>query len=245
MIDPQWWQLGLAALAVLAGAVAVRTTGMGFALLSSPFLVMALGPFEGILVTNVCGIVAALLNLTAVHADLDWRRAASVIPAGVVGTVPGALLVLWLPPAVLAISISLLVIVGLLFTLASRRLQVPNSPWVGVGGGFASGLMNVTAGVGGPGLVVYALATQWEHRRFAATAQLHFAVLGVAALIAKWSLPTLPLVGWSALLALLVVGLVGGNVLARWVHGARAMRWVIVIAMAGALMSLTQGLLQL
>ncbi|HJG92090.1 MAG TPA: sulfite exporter TauE/SafE family protein [Brachybacterium massiliense] len=245
MIDPQWWQLGLAALAVLAGAVAVRTTGMGFALLSSPFLVMALGPFEGILVTNVCGIVAALLNLTAVHADLDWRRAASVIPAGVVGTVPGALLVLWLPAPVLAISISLLVIGALLFTLASRRLQVPNSPWVGVGGGFASGLMNVTAGVGGPGLVVYALATQWEHRRFAATAQLHFAVLGVAALLAKWSLPTLPLVGWAALLALLVVGLVGGNVLARWVHGARAMRWVIVIAMAGALMSLTQGLLQL
>ena len=245
MIDPQWWQLGLAALAVLAGAVAVRTTGMGFALLSSPFLVMALGPFEGILVTNVCGIVAALLNLTAVHADLDWRRAASVIPAGIVGTVPGALLVLWLPAPVLAISISLLVIVGLLFTLASRRLQVPNSPWVGVGGGFASGLMNVTAGVGGPGLVVYALATQWEHRRFAATAQLHFAVLGVAALIAKWSLPTLPLTGWAVLLALLVVGLVGGNVLARWVHGARAMRWVIVIAMAGALMSLTQGLLQL
>ena len=245
MIDPQWWQLGLAALAVLAGAVAVRTTGMGFALLSSPFLVMALGPFEGILVTNVCGIVAALLNLTAVHADLDWRRAASVIPAGVVGTVPGALLVLWLPAPVLAISISLLVIVGLLFTLASRRLQVPNSPWVGVSGGFASGLMNVTAWVGGPGLVVYALATQWEHRRFAATAQLHFAVLGVAALIAKWSLPTLPLTGWAVLLALLVVGLVGGNVLARWVHGARAMRWVIVIAMAGALMSLTQGLLQL
>ena len=245
MIDPQWWQLGLAALAVLAGAVAVRTTGMGFALLSSPFLVMALGPFEGILVTNVCGIVAALLNLTVVHADLDWKRAASVIPAGIVGTIPGALLVLWLPPSVLAISISLLVIAGLLFTVASRRLQVPNSPWVGAGGGFTSGLMNVTAGVGGPGLVVYALATQWEHRRFAATAQLHFAVLGVAALLAKWSLPSLPVAGWAMLMGLLVIGLLGGNVLARWVHGARAMRWVIVIAMVGALISLTQGLIQL
>src|SRR5690625_1728558 len=29
VIDPQWWQLGLAGLAVLAGAMAVRTTGMG------------------------------------------------------------------------------------------------------------------------------------------------------------------------------------------------------------------------
>src|SRR5690625_6376027 len=83
--------------------MAVRTTGMGFALLSSPFLVMALGPFEGILVTNVCGIVAALLNLWVVHADLGWGRAAKVVPAGLVGTIPGALLVLWLPPAVLAI----------------------------------------------------------------------------------------------------------------------------------------------
>ncbi|WP_394214877.1 TSUP family transporter [Brachybacterium vulturis] len=245
MLDPQWWPLGLAALAVLAGAVSVRTTGMGFALLSSPFLVMALGPVEGILVTNVCGIVAALLNLLVIHRDLDWRRAARVVPAGIVGTIPGALLVLWLPAPVLAIAISLLVIAGLLFTIVSRSLQVPNSFWVGAGGGFASGVMTVTAGVGGPGLVVYALATQWEHRSFAATAQLHFAVLGVAALLAKGALPTLPVGGWALLLGMLVVGLIGGTALARRVHGSRAMRGVIVIAMAGATLSLIQGLAQL
>ena len=108
MIDPQWWPLALAALAVLAGAVSVHTTGMGFAILSAPFLVLALGPIEGILVTNVCGIVAALLNLLVIRADLDWRRAAKVVPAGIVGTLPGALLVLWLPAPVLAIAISLL-----------------------------------------------------------------------------------------------------------------------------------------
>ncbi|AXK46736.1 sulfite exporter TauE/SafE family protein [Brachybacterium saurashtrense] len=245
MTDPQWWQAALAALAVLAGAVAVHTTGMGFALLSSPFLVMALGPVEGILVTNVCGIAAALLNLAVVRRDLDWARAARVVPAGLVGTIPGALLVLWLPAPVLAIAISLLVLAGLLFTMGARRLDVPNSLWVGAGGGFASGLMNVTAGVGGPGLVVYALATRWEHRSFAATAQLHFAVLGIAALVAKWSLPSLPAAGWAVLLALLVVGLAGGTVLARRVDGPRAMRWVVMIALVGALLSLGQGLLRL
>src|SRR5699024_6738300 len=181
--DPQWSPLALAALAVLAGAVSVRTTGMGFALLSSPFLVMALGPVEGILVTNVCGIVAALLNLTVVRADLDWGRAAKVVPAGLGGTVPGALLVLWLAAP------------GLVFSIGSRSLPVPHSYWVGAGGGVASGVMPVTAGVGGLGLVIYALATQWEHRGLAATAQLHFAVLGAAALVAKWSLPTLPVSG--------------------------------------------------
>lgn len=44
---------------------------------------------------------------------------------------------------------------------------------------------------------------------------------------------------------MLVAGLLGGTVLARRVHGARAMRWVIVIAMLGALLSLIQGLVQL
>lgn len=245
MIDPQWWPLGLAALAVLAGAVSVRVTGMGFALLSAPFLVMALGPVEGILVTNVCGIVVALLNLSVVRADLDWKRAAKVVPAGIVGTIPGALLVWWLPAPVLAISISLLVLAGLLFTVRSRSLEVPNSFWVGAGGGFASGVMTVTAGVGGPGLVVYALATKWEHRGFAATAQLHFATLGAASLVAKGSLPDLPALGWTLLLGMMLVGLVGGTVLARRVQGARAMRWVIVVAMVGALLSLVQGLVQL
>lgn len=245
MIDPQWWPLGLAALAVLGGAVSVRTTGMGFALLSGPFLVMALGPVEGILVTNVCGIVVSLLNLAVLRQDLDWGRAAKVVPAGLVGTVPGALLVLWLPAPVLAIAISLLVIGGLLFTVRSRSLEVPNSFWVGAGGGFASGVMTVTAGVGGPGLVVYALATTWEHRGFAATAQLHFAVLAAAALAAKWSLPSLPWGGWALLLGMLVTGLAGGTVLARRVQGAQAMRWVLVIALAGALLTLIQGLVRL
>lgn len=243
-MDPGWFQLGLAGAAILVGAVAMRTTGMGFALLSTPFLIMALGPFEGVLVTNVCGVIAALLNLTQVHADVEWRRAASVVPAGLLGTVPGAILVMLMPTAVLMVAVSLLVIAGLLFTVLSRTVKAPDSIWVGAAGGFSSGFMNVTAGIAAPGLVIYALATRWEHRHFAATVQVHFIVLGVAALVSKWAMPSLPAVGWVAMTALLVAGVVGGNILARWVNGERAMRWIIVIAMAGALASLIQGLMQ-
>lgn len=245
MVDPGWFPLVLAGTAILVGAVAMRATGMGFALLSAPFLVMALGPFEGILVTNVCGVIAALLNLTQVHADVEWRRAASVVPAGLLGTVPGAVLVTLMPTSVLMVAVSLLVIAGLLFTIWSRSVTVPNSIWVGAAGGFSSGFMNVTAGIAAPGLVIYALATRWEHRHFAATVQVHFVVLGVAALVSKWAMPSLPPAGWAVMTALLVVGLFGGNVLARWVNGERAMRWIIVIAMAGALGSLVQGFVQL
>lgn len=243
--DSGWFQLALAGTAILVGAIAMRATGMGFALLSAPFLVMALGPFEGVLVTNVCSVIAALLNLTQIHADIDWRRAASMVPAGLLGTIPGALLVLLIPSAALLIAVSVVVIAALLFTVLSRSMEVPNSMWIGAAGGLSSGFTNVTAGIAAPGLVIYALATRWEHRSFAATVQVHFIVLGVAALVSKAALPSLPPLGWVVMIGLLVIGLVGGNILARWVNGAKAMRWIIVIALAGALGSLIQGLVQL
>lgn len=34
---------------ILAGAFTMRSTGMGFSLVAAPFLVLVLGPFEGIL----------------------------------------------------------------------------------------------------------------------------------------------------------------------------------------------------
>lgn len=241
MSDPGVLQLVLAGAAVLIGAVAMRATGMGFALLSTPFLVMALGPYEGVLVTNVCGVIAALLNLAQVHADVEWRRALSVVPAGLIGTIPGAVLVVLMPPAFLMIAVSLLVIVGLLFTVRSGSMQISDSIWVGAAGGFSSGFMNVTAGIAAPGLVIYALATRWEHRHFAATVQVHFIVLGIAALVSKWALPTIPATGWLAMIGILVFGVLGGSVLTRWINGERAMRWIIVLALTGAVASLVQG----
>jgi uncharacterized membrane protein YfcA len=231
--------------AVLVGAVTQRSTGMGFALVAAPFLVLLLGPFQGILVANVCGTVAALLNLTQVYRLVDWRRARWVIPAGVIGVVPGAVAVRTMPSAILAIVVSAVVLAGLAFTVFGQRLTFPNSPAVAGVGGLASGFMNVTAGVGGPGLVIYGLATNWEHSRFAATAQLHFAVLGGASLAFKAALPSVSWQGWVAMTAALVVGLAIGNVLAPRINGKQAMRLVVAIAAAGALIALIQAIRQL
>ena len=110
------------AAAVLAGAVTMRVTGMGFSLVAAPFLVLAVGPLEGVLVAHVCGTAAALLNLTQLHRDVDWRRAAWLVPAGLVGVLLGALTVGRLPAPVLAVVVSVLVLVGLLLTASPAVL---------------------------------------------------------------------------------------------------------------------------
>jgi uncharacterized membrane protein YfcA len=234
--------IATATAAVLVGAVTMRVTGMGFALIAAPFLVLILGPLQGVLVSNTFGTVSAVLNLTQQYRDIDWRRARWLIPTGLIGVLPGAVAVHRLPLPVLAVVVSLIVLVGLALTVLGRRVSVLDSPVVAGISGFSSGLMTVTASVGGPALVVYALATKWQHSRFAATAQLHLGLLGAVSLAQAGALPALPWAGWLALAAALVLGLVAGAALARRIDGARAMRLVIVVAVLGAVLSLVEGI---
>ena len=234
--------LGMA-LSVFLGAVSQRATGMGFALLSAPFLVLVLGPLQGILAVNAASVLANSLILVQVWRDVDWPRAKLLVPMGVVGVLPGAIAVELLPEAPLTIVVSLLVVLGLGVTILLRGRTVPPSAALGASGGFASGFMGVTAGVAGPGVVVYARATGWEHRHFAATAQLHGLVLGIVSLAAKRALPSFEPSGWIALLVALLVGLLVGDRLSRRIDGASAMRVVVLIAMAGALLALGRGVL--
>ena len=228
--------------AVLLGALSQRATGMGFALVAAPFLVLALGPFQGILVANTCGMVSSMLNFTQVYRDVDWLRVRWVTPAALVGIVPGAVAVYLLPVPVLAIVISVLVQLGLTGTILLRKVALPNSPGTAVAGGLVSGFMSVTASVGGPGLVIYALATKWPHRQFAATAQVHFTVVAGASLIAKGALPSMSPLAWALIAVALGAGLLLGNLLSRRINGAQALRGVIGISVLGATLSLIQGI---
>ena len=73
-MDAGWLSsLGLAA-AVALGAGTQRITGLGFALVSAPFLVLLLGPFAGVFVVNVLGVAASVLVLAQVRRDVDVRR---------------------------------------------------------------------------------------------------------------------------------------------------------------------------
>ena len=86
----------------------------------------------------------------------------------------------------LQLGIGILVIVALTVSLVVTRTEhVATGRAPAVVAGAASGFMNAAAGVGGPALSVYAVATQWPQAAFAATAQPYFVVIGTASLVGK------------------------------------------------------------
>lgn len=241
----------LVLIAVVAGALAQRLAGLGFGLLVSPVLVVLLGPFDGVMVVNLCGATSSLLILSRVWRLVDWRRYAGLALSALMGVIPGAWLASHVPEAPLEICIGVLLIIAL---LASQRLN--RSSWRASGPvpmvslGFSSGLMNAAAGVGGPAVTAYAIVTRWEQKSFGATLQPYFITTGLSSLLSKYlfsggHLPALEGWQWLGILTAMVIGIAAGDLLSGRIRPTVIRSIVIGIAYTGAVLTIAKGAVEL
>lgn len=98
--------------------------------------------------------------------------------------------------------------------------------------------------MGGPAVTVYAVATRWQQRSFAATAQLVFMAVSTASLTAK-APPTMPARTWLAAAGALAMGLFVGHCIHARVSVAAARRAVVGVALVGGAVSLVKGVVEL
>jgi uncharacterized membrane protein YfcA len=236
-------ELVLLALGVLAGALTQRVTGIGFALVCAPLLVLVAGPFEGVVLSNLLALTVSVIVFVTLWRDTQWRKGVLLaIPA--LATIPfGAWVARTLPPAPLMVIIGLTVILALSVVVLVERARVLRGTTGAVVAGGASGFMNVTAGVGGPAIVLYAVSTAWEHRAFVATFQFYSIVVNLASLIAKGGLPQVSTAALTVSFGALAVGLGIGELLSRRVDHEMARRLAIALALAGASFTVIKGVL--
>ncbi|GEP25850.1 sulfite exporter TauE/SafE family protein [Cryobacterium levicorallinum] len=244
------WTTVLVIAAVLIGSSMQRITGMGFALVAAPFLVLLLGPIDGVIVVNVCGALTAGVILTRVFRDVDWRRYGILAACAVIGIVPGSYVLQFVPVAWLEISIGVLVAAGLTVSVNLGRVVVRDRLSFRVIAGMTSGVMNTTAGVGGPAVSIYAIATGWPQRSFAATMQPYFLTIGLASLSSKFALgsagvPELPVLVWILIGCACIVGLIVGDLLSRVIEPHVARRLLVIVAYLGSFATIVRGVLEL
>lgn len=235
-----------ALVAVVAGAAAVgafsqRVSGLGFSLIVAPSLALAVGPRDGIALTNVLSVVVSLSILATSIRHLDRARCAILLPAGLMGVIPGAIVFRLLPTGPLQVTVGVVTGLGLAAVAATRRLRVASGRGVTAAAGLASGFTTTVAGAGGPALAVYAVATDWPQRQFAATAQVNFAVQAIAALGIR-GIPRLPLPWLGAAIAAAIGGLVVGHFLAHRIKSAHARRAAITLAALATAVTIVRGL---
>lgn len=237
----------LLAIGVVVGTIFQRVTGMGFALLMASFFAIAFGPYEGILLMNFAGAVSSLIVLFRVWRDVDWKKFGAMISAALPSGFLAGLLVTRLEPVTLQILVGVVLILGLSVSLfVTFPKDTSGGPGLALAAGAVSGFTNAAAGTGGPPIGIYAQATGWEQKYFAATLQPTFFVMGVSAFASKiliageW--PALDWWLYAAVVVCVLVGLVLGEKVKKRVNEAAARLIVIVFCYLGALSAIADGL---
>ncbi len=236
-------ELLLLPLGVMLGALTQRVTGIGFALICAPLLVLIAGPFQGVVLANLLSLAVSALVFATHWRDVEWRKGLLLVVPALLAIPVGAYVARTVPPAPLMVVIGLLVIAALGAVVVSRNARILRGTSGAVTAGAASGFMNVTAGVGGPAIVMYAVSTKWEHRKFVATFQFYSIFTNLASLVAKGGLPHVSSAALVVSFGALAVGLVGGEFLARHVDHELARRLAVGLALAGAVFTVVKGVL--
>lgn len=237
--------------AVLVGTVLQRICGTGVGLVVAPTFAVLLGGANGVFLTNTTTFLSGLLLTLALWRRVDWREWALICGYGLVGTIPGALLVKWLTGAVLQLVVGGVVLLAMAVILRQGEAAERRGPLVTAGAGAAAGLLNVTAGVAAPAVVMYSRVTRWNQQEYAATTQPIFMTLAVTSLGTKFlvgashpaSLPSAWL--FAGILVMMLLGLWAGTGLARKVPAERARALALGLAGLGAVLAIVRGVLGL
>lgn len=247
---PELWIMALAAVAVITGTTLQRVSGAGVGLVVSPVFVLLFGGAAGVMASNMTTLISASVLLVAVRREVNWSKAGKILAGAFPGAVIGALCVLWLPSAWLAIVIGCIVLSAVLVTRFTPELpHWDNGAALGMTSVIA-GAFNTTAGVAAPALIVYSRLSRWDMHEMRATFQPLFLGMAIMSLVFKSALGATGFAEppvWILLVAPIPVllGLLLGTKLAARVTKERAQQLSLALAGVGGVGAIGRGVLGL
>ncbi|KDN81934.1 sulfite exporter TauE/SafE family protein [Kitasatospora cheerisanensis] len=226
---------------VLAGAAVQRLSGVGFALIAAPVLVLLLGPADGVGLSNCASGAISVLGLAAEWRGVRPGRTVPLVLAAAITVPVGARLAATAPEAVLLVAIGAVVSVASVVVMLGVRAAALRGVPGAVAAGAAGGLLNAAAGVGGPAVSLYAANCGWSAREFLPNAQLFGLAVNAMSLSAK-GFPALTHPQWAAAGSAVAAGTAAGHLLSGRIPDRPLRRLVLALALAGGLVTLTKGL---
>lgn len=226
---------------VLLGSSVQWLTGMGFALVAVPALILLLGPAQGVVLANCAAGAICLVGLAG-----DWRlvRPRAMVPlcAAAACTVPaGTWVTRRLPQPWLLLVMGGLVTAAVLLVMRGARVAALRGTHGAVFAGAAGGLMNSAAGVGGPPFSLYAVNAGWTVREFVPNA-MFYGVIVNAFSVASNGVPGLSGVQWALVIGAMGAGGLVGRGLASRIPERRARMLVLLLALTGGITAVGKGL---
>jgi uncharacterized membrane protein YfcA len=215
-------------------ATLIRSTfGFGEALVGVPLLALRL-PVE--LAAPLAVLVSVVVAAAVIAQDwrgVEFRAAAGLVVASLVGVPIGVLILARADDHVVKLLLGSLIVIFALYSLfmnRARTLAHDHGAWLAVCG-FAAGVLGGAYGMNGPPIAIYGALRRWSPQHFRATLQAYFLPVSAAGLVGYawmglWTTVLTRYFLWS--LPAVAVGTIAGRAINRRLHGHGFIRAVYV-----------------
>ncbi len=222
---------------VALGTAVQAVTGFGFSLVSAPFLIAAYHAPLGIQINLLLSVAVNVCLVARNHRSVRVRSALALFAPAAVASVAVGLALKSSAGDAWAIAAGALCLAGTLVVWSGASFPRLRGPAGTIAVGGLSGAMNVTTGVGGPPVVLFAVNARWSPAVGRATLQAYF--LGVNAIgLATLGLPD----RFPRRCSSQGIGLVAGAVMAGRVPAAVLRNTSLALAAAGSLLVIIRSI---
>lgn len=172
----------LLATAIVAGAVR-GFAGFGSGMIFMPVAAIYLPPFWALVALAVIDMIGPLPVLRRAARDALRSEVVPLIVGLAVGLPIGLSLLSGIPVEVFRWSVSVSVMILLVLLLAGWRYRGPRGPVVSTGAGWVAGFMGGAAGLAGPPVILYYLASNLRPEQMRANLMIFFFCFNLAMLV--------------------------------------------------------------
>jgi len=170
--------------AVIIGAAIIRAfTGFGFALASVPVFSLFMPPAQAVVLSGSLSLLINVFTVKTYWGEIPLQPLLPLFLASAVGIGLGVVFLKHVDPDEFQLLIGAVVIMASLVLSAYRPGRLRPTAWHTGVTGFAAGLMNGAFSMGGPPLIIYAMATEPDPARSRAFLMTCFLFTGSTAII--------------------------------------------------------------
>ncbi|MGD6778176.1 sulfite exporter TauE/SafE family protein [Sutcliffiella horikoshii] len=206
-------------LIILIASVLQTSTGFGFSILATPFLLLLFKPSEAIQINLILSLIISMALIMKIRKDIDFGILGRFVAGSIIGLPIGMTIFLLIDIDRLKLAVSLIILVLTVMLVLKFRIKQNKKRDLLVGG--LSGLFTTSIGMPGPPLLLYFSGTNTEKEKLRGTTLAFFLFIYFVSLVIQMIFVGTNKTIWASSLwglPLVFVGLYVGQLLFKWIN---------------------------
>lgn len=166
---------------ILIASVLQTSTGFGFSILATPFLLLIFEPSEAIQINLILSLVISAFLIKAIKDDIDYGILKKFITGSIIGLPVGIITFMLIEVSSLKMAIGIVVLILTILLILRFRIRRGDKRDLAVGG--LSGSLTSSIGMPGPPLLLYFSGTDTEKATLRGTTLAFYLFIYLASLI--------------------------------------------------------------